>query len=197
MVALAGMPGSGKTTSAAALARLLGSSCLVMPMDGFHLPMAALRERDDASDAIYRRGAPDTFDAAAFQATLKDISAADGKKQVLVPGFDHAVGDPTEGDVRFERCRHRIVLVEGLYLLHGADGWEGTAGLFDYKIYLDVDIDVCIARVKERNKCIPGYTAEEIDARCDKVDRSNAVIVGKSAFQADCEVSPGKRQRCP
>merc|ERR1712008_93649 len=45
LVALVGMPGSGKTTAARVLERLLGPSCLVAPMDGFHLPMAVLRAR--------------------------------------------------------------------------------------------------------------------------------------------------------
>lgn len=54
MVALVGIPGAGKTTSARILERLLGPSCLVVPADGFHLPMADLRQRPDADDAVYR-----------------------------------------------------------------------------------------------------------------------------------------------
>lgn len=37
---------------------------------------------------------------------------------VLVPSFDHGVGDPIEDDIRVEQ-HHRIVLVEGNYLLLG------------------------------------------------------------------------------
>lgn len=184
LVALAGMPGSGKTTSAAALARMLGKECLVVPMDGFHLPLEALRARPDAAEAIYRRGAPDTFDPAPLRQSLDKIRAADGPAELEFPAFDHAVGDPVPGGVRFDRQKHRIVLVEGLYLLHDADGWEGMAEVFDHTIYLNADIDVCVARVKERNKVIPGYTPEEIDVRCEEVDRSNAEIVRKSSSSA-------------
>lgn len=185
MVALAGMPGSGKTTAAEAIERLLGPSCLVVPMDGYHLPLAALRARPDAAEAIYRRGAPDTFDPAALRESLRQIQSPEGPNELTLPGFDHAIGDPTPGGVRFERPRHRVVLVEGLYLLHGADGWEGTAEVFDRTIYIDADIEDCVARVKERNKVIPGYTPEEIAVRTEKVDRANAVTVQLSAPRAD------------
>ena len=39
--------------------------------------------------------------------------------------------------------------------------------LFDLRIFLSADLDVCMAALKERNKCIPGYTEEEIEVRCD------------------------------
>lgn len=188
LVAVAGMPGAGKSTSGCALERMLGSSSLLVPMDGFHLPLAALKARPDAEDAIYRRGAPDTFDPASLQKCLQDIRNPDGPIEVMLPGFDHAKGDPVADQVRFDRAMHRIVLVEGLYLLHDADGWQGTAELFDWRLYLKADMEECIARVKERNKVIPGYTPEEIEMRCEAVDRRNAIIVQKSSRQADAAV---------
>lgn len=45
-----------------------------------------------------------------------------------------------------------------------------------------------IARRKERNKAIPGYTPDEIEVRCERVDRSNATIVQKSSSRADMSV---------
>jgi len=185
LVALAGMPGSGKTTATRALERLLGPSCLVAPMDGFHVPMAALRARPDADDAIYRRGAPDTFDPAALLKYLQAIRNAEGPDELTLPGFDHAVGDPTPGGVVFKRQTHKVVIVEGLYLLHDSDGFQAIKDVFDWSIYINTDIEVCVARVKERNKVIPGYTAAEIDVRTERVDRANAVIVQRSASRAD------------
>jgi len=45
-------------------------------------------------------------------------------------------------------------------------------------------VDVCIERVKIRNQCIPGYTPEEIEVRCEKVDRVNAMTVMRSKDRA-------------
>lgn len=191
MVALVGIPGSGKSTSANVLAGLLGPTCFAAPMDGFHIPMADLRARPDAADAIYRRGAADTFDPAGLKVYVQRVRGGDEDAPELVqwPGFDHAVGDPVEGELTFDRRQHRIVLVEGLYLLHDQDGWDGVAELFDHTIFLAANVERCVAQVKERNKCIPGYTPEEIEVRTELVDRKNAEVVQRSARHADRQVN--------
>jgi hypothetical protein len=43
-------------------------------------------------------------------------------------------------------------------------------------------------RLKARNRCIPGYTPEEIDVRVDAVDRANALVVERSRARADLVV---------
>ena len=155
MVGIVGIPGSGKSTSAEIIQAYLGEDrSLIMPMDGFHIPLAELAELEHAADAIYRRGAPDTFHAAALKDELARIAYSD-EPTVSIPGFDHAVGDPTPNQHTFHRETHRIVLCEGLYLLHDDDGWEDIKSFFDWTIYIDADVNVCIERLKERNKCIP------------------------------------------
>ena len=85
----------------------------------------------------------------------------------------------------FLRADHRIVIAEGLYLLHEHSGWAGTAALFDVSYYIRIDVDACVARLKIRNRCIPGYTPDEIDIRCDAVDRVNAEMVALDGQRAD------------
>lgn len=183
MVGVVGIPGSGKSTSAEIMAALMGEErAIVMPMDGFHIPLADLAEFPNPADAIYRRGAPDTFNAKALGEELKRIAYGD-EDTVTIPGFDHAVGDPTPNQHTFKRDEHRIVICEGLYLLHDDHGWENIKSFFDWTIYIDADVDGCIERLKERNKCIPGYTAEEIEVRCDEVDRVNAETSRDGAYQ--------------
>ncbi len=62
IVAIAGPPGAGKSTLAAAVVARLGPGARVVPMDGFHLDNAVL----DARGLRARKGAPETFDAAGF-----------------------------------------------------------------------------------------------------------------------------------
>ena len=78
-----------------------------------------------------------------------------------------------------------------IYLTHDNDGWENIKSYFDYIIYIDADIDTCIDRLKIRNKVIPGYSPEEIEKRCDEVDRVNAHTVEKSRKYATVEVQSG------
>jgi pantothenate kinase len=202
MCAVVGIPGSGKTTSAAVLADMLAKSfattsstkgggastecqTLMMPFDGYHIPMAQLVAM--GTDAVYRRGAPDTFDAQRLAETLREIRFGTAPT-LRIPGFDHARGDPEDDAHAFDRQQHKIVIVEGLYLLHDQDGWQDIKQYFDVSIYVDANIDVCMDRLKARNKCIPGYTPEEIEVRVDAVDRVNAMTVQHSKAHADIVV---------
>ena len=179
MVGVVGIPGSGKSTSCDILSSYLGNDAIVMPMDGYHLPMSTLEQFDNSVDMIYRRGAPDTFDPASLKHALDSIVHSD-EDTVSMPGFDHAKGDPEPNQHTFVRSDHQIVICEGIYLMHDDDGWEDIKNYFDHTIYIAADVDKCIDRLKERNKCIPGYTAEEIEIRCDAVDRVNALMVEES-----------------
>ena len=77
LVAIAGPPGSGKSTLAERLASGIGPSAAALPMDGFHLDNATLRQKG----LLDRKGAPETFDAKGFVDTVQAGCAAarDGK----------------------------------------------------------------------------------------------------------------------
>ena len=95
MVGVVGMPGSGKTTSSNILRSILTEtykvSCIVLPMDGYHFSIAQLKAMENPADVIYRRGAPDTFDANTLQKDLSRIRNED-ENEVFIPGFDQRSG---------------------------------------------------------------------------------------------------------
>lgn len=173
-------------TYASFMMHIILAFCVCM-QDGYHYSIADLQNMDNPEDKIYRRGAPDTFDAAGLKRDLGRIRNGD-EEVVTMPGFDHAKGDPEPDAHTFRRSEHKIVICEGLYLVHDDHGWEGINSLFDMTIFISSDVDVCIDRLKIRNKCIPGYTPEEIEFRCDAVDRVNANTVMRSVNHADVVV---------
>jgi len=186
LVGVIGMPGSGKSVSSLLLATELddiGVKSMIFPHDGYHYTLDHLKTFSNADDFLYRRGAPDTFDS---QSLLRDLDRIRNGTEVvvMVPGFDHSKGDPEPDKHVFYRSTHRVVVCEGLYLLHDDNGWEEVGKYLDLAIYLDTDIETCMDRVKVRNQCIPGYTVEEIIERVDKVDRANAMTVLKSKKRA-------------
>ena len=59
LVGVVGIPGSGKTTSVKLLSDILHKKQignLIMPMDGYHYPLATLKSFENADDVVYRRG---------------------------------------------------------------------------------------------------------------------------------------------
>lgn len=154
-IAVAGGPGSGKSTLTAALVDMVNEKCraegaakdvcICLPMDGFHYSRAELRsiaERNPSitfEKLISRRGAPWTFDVEKLVASLKE---AKEKGEGLLPTYSRQKSDPVwEPGVRLEK-HHTIVLIEGNYLLNWdfslGDSFEGQregSSLQDSKIW--------------------------------------------------------------
>ena len=87
LVGITGPPGAGKTH----VARFLGHP--VVAMDGFHLPNDELRRIGRRQ----RKGAPDTFDAAAFLQLLDHLR--NGTVAVSVPAFSRELDEPVAVNV--------------------------------------------------------------------------------------------------
>lgn len=119
-----------------------------------------------------------------------------------MPDFDHSIGgDPaivlqTHSNIECEPSKASVVICEGPSLLHKDDGWNGIEDLLEFTVFIDADhVDVCVQRLKIRNLCIPGYTKEEIEVRCDAVDRVNAMTVLSSRNRGDLIVDSFARQK--
>jgi len=165
LVGIAGIPGSGKSTLCAA-ARELMPDVVVVPMDGYHLPRRLLDE-----EGLRRRGAPHTFDAAAFRA---DIELLRRTRAGVFPAFDHAEADPRPVAIHVTSAAP-LVLVEGLYVL--MRDWR-LEPLFDLRVFLDCDPDVATERVAARHlaaglAATPGLAR----ARALANDRVNALAI--------------------
>ncbi|KFZ17681.1 hypothetical protein V502_04462 [Pseudogymnoascus sp. VKM F-4520 (FW-2644)] len=160
LVAISGIPGSGKTTLALAITARLNAShaashpsspllAVYVPMDGFHLTRAQLSAMPNAAEAHERRGAPWTFDPEKlleFVRAMKDPT----RGTVFGPSFDHALKDPVEGDVRVDEAA-KVVVMEGLYLSLGAGVWGEVGREMDERWFVDVEREVATARVVERH----------------------------------------------
>ncbi|MCG7630031.1 nucleoside/nucleotide kinase family protein [Epibacterium sp. MM17-32] len=147
-LAIAGAPGSGKSTTAARLHAWLetqrpGESA-VLPMDGFHFDDAVL-------EAMGRRpwkGAPDTFDVGGLHAILRRLRD-DHEDRVAVPVFDRDL-EISRGSARLIDQRARLVIVEGNYLLLRQSPWDRVQALFDRTVLIEVPEPVLAARLRQR-----------------------------------------------
>jgi pantothenate kinase len=191
LVALWGIPGSGKTTAAAALRAELatrlgdGERVRVLSMDGFHLYRRQLDELADPATAHRRRGAPFTFDARRFVDCVKRIrQQARGDAPLMCPTFDHALKDPCE-DATQVGSDASVVIVEGLYCGLDEAPWNELLreSVFDVTVRVECELDVALERVVQRR--IHEIGQDEADAReqVQANDRVNAEYVLKHSAE--------------
>jgi pantothenate kinase len=178
VVGIAGPPGAGKSTLAAALVSGVGSPRAVwVPMDGFHLSNEELARLGLA----HRKGAPETFDAWGFVHLLRRLRAAE--ELVYAPLFDRAIEQSIACALAVP-AEVELVVVEGNYLLLPTDPWALARPLFDLTVYLDVPGEIRVPRLLERAR---RGGRDEAAARdwVYRNDEANARIVAASRDRAD------------
>ncbi|KAA8543315.1 hypothetical protein F0562_021190 [Nyssa sinensis] len=197
IVGLAGPPGSGKSTVAWEVAQRVNKLwaqksisfdsqveppdvATVLPMDGFHLYRHQLDTMENPEDAHARRGAPWTFDPELLLTCLKTLR---NQGSVYAPSFDHGVGDPVEDDI-FVNLQHKVVIVEGNYLLLEEGVWKEISSTFDEKWFIEVDINTAMQRVLKRH-ISTGKPPDIAKWRIEYNDRPNAEFINKSKRNAD------------
>ena len=130
IVGLAGPPGSGKSTMAAAVVAALGPGARAVPMDGFHYDDAMLIARG----LRHRKGAPETFDAAGFIHLIRRLREGG---EVAIPVFDRSM-ELSRAAADVVLATDRLLVVEGNWLLLDEAPWTDLAPLFDLTAAFDV-----------------------------------------------------------
>lgn len=183
LVAIAGPPGSGKSTLAELLAGILtarGKPSVVLPMDGFHMDNAVLAEKG----LLARKGAPETFDVRGFVDIVRAVRSG---AEVLVPVFDRS-REIAIAAARSIAPRHRIVLIEGNYLLLDEGPWTSLEGLFDLSILIAPPEEALAERLVDRWRRF-GLDTAEITAKVEGNDLPNGRAVLARSRPADLVIS--------
>ncbi|MBB4093606.1 nucleoside/nucleotide kinase family protein [Ochrobactrum pecoris] len=181
IVAIAGPPGAGKSTLSDYLRQAINKGdevpSIVVPMDGFHLDDGILDQRG----LLSRKGSPPTFDCAGFAVLLQRLQQAED--EVFIPVFDRSL-ELSRAAASVVVPEHRVLLVEGNYLLLDQEPWSRLVPFFDMTIYLDVPFPELERRLIDRWLGF-GFDAETARNRARSNDIPNAELVVSQSRKAD------------
>lgn len=186
VLGICGAPGAGKSTIAARIAAGLGSSAVVVPMDGFHLAnreLETLGRRD-------RKGAPDTFDGDGFADLLRRLRH---QTDVVAraPVFQREIEEPIAGAIQIRRDVP-LVVTEGNYLLLDREPWSRVRPLLDECWFIEGPDDERVRRLIARHVEF-GKSPDDAHAWVHRSDEANARVIRATRSRADLIVrwSPG------
>jgi pantothenate kinase len=182
LIAIAGAPGSGKSTVAEAVVGALvarGDHAVLMPMDGFHLDNRLLEPRG----LLARKGAPETFDFGGFLSTIRRVRT---EAAVVIPVFDRSLEIAIAGAAEISP-ETRIVIVEGNYLCLDERPWRDLAPLWDLSVFLDVPIPTLERRLVAR-WLSHGFDREAAEAKAHGNDLRNAERVQGAVLPVDLKL---------
>ena len=177
LVALAGPPGAGKSTTARELVGRLPSAA-ILAMDGYHYDDAVL----EARGLLPRKGAPETFDVGGLAHMIDRLRESD-EDEVAVPVFDRDI-EVSRGSALVIPKDVRTIVVEGNWLLLNRAPWDALRGRFDLSVWIDVPMEEIERRLRRRWERY-GFDAAAMAAKMDGNDLPNARDAVENSAPAD------------
>lgn len=186
LVAIAGPPGSGKSTFASRLRDQINATspgtCAVLPMDGYHFDDSYLKLQNWQS----RKGAPFTFDVGGLRSMLSRLKA-NREEQIAIPLFDREIEIARAGAEMISKTTS-LILVEGNYLLLDEMPWRSLHGYFDKTLMLETSPKTLRSRLEARWTGM-GLSDAAVDQKLNGNDLKNANLVTQASKAADYVVN--------
>lgn len=188
ILGLAGPPGAGKSTLAAAILKYASqqigqASVASVPLDGFHLSNVQLQWLGRQN----RKGAADTFDVRGYIALLSRLRANAGE-DIYAPDYDRRLHEPIAARLCVPGTA-RLVVTEGNYLGLDRDPWSAVRNVIDHLWYVDAPDNLLLERLIARQMA-GGRHRAAAEAWVEQVDRPNIELVKTTRSNCDWIVTP-------
>lgn len=182
LLAITGVPGAGKSTLANLLMKntnevLKEESVIVVPMDGYHYHNDILIQKG----LLPLKGIPQTFDSQRFVMLIKEIASGKMEK-IYCPSYDRSLHNPVERSIVIEN-KHKIIIVEGNYLLLDTYPWNELADLFDESWFIETSVATTEERLISRH-VLTGRSVEEAKGKIKSTDAPNAELIIQTRHRA-------------
>ncbi|KAK9330313.1 uridine kinase family-domain-containing protein [Lipomyces starkeyi] len=142
IIGIAGSSGSGKTSVASQIIKALNVPwTVILPFDNFYRPLSpAQREKAFANE--YDFDAPEALDLDMLVNVLTNLRQG---KKVEVPMYSFSEHNRTELSTTIYGAN--VIILEGIFTLYDPRILE----LLDLKVFVDTDLDICMARRLRRD----------------------------------------------
>jgi pantothenate kinase len=180
---ITGCPAAGKSMLAKNLTdeinfRTGDDLAAVVPMDGFHLPNNALKERG----LTKVKGMPETFDADSFVELINQLHEFPDRS-IMCPAYDRKIHDPVKNSITIQPG-NRLIIVEGNYLLLNRSPWNIIRTKMNEVWYIDTPLNTVKERLFDRH-IAGGSSRKEAERKVESVDLPNAELIRKTLLFAD------------
>ncbi|CAI3931700.1 Panthothenate kinase (CoaA) (PDB:2GA8) [Commensalibacter communis] len=182
ILAIAGAPGSGKSTVARLLHEALKEISMIVPMDGYHLSNKEL-ERLGRKE---RKGAPDTFDVWGYKSLIERLKNQHKNEIVYAPEFYRTIEEPIAGSIPvFDNIP--LIITEGNYLLLSQGEWQTLASIFDERWFVTAPVAERQQRLIDRH-CYFGRSTEDAKSWVKHTDEPNAQLIEQHKQNVDLDI---------
>jgi pantothenate kinase len=190
VIGVVGAPGAGKTTLVENLISELNKDTpdpeqqqyAHVPMDGYHLADRELIRLG----LLDRKGAPETFDAHGYAATLQRLRSP-REAVVYAPGFERTIEQPIAGSIPVFPSATTI-LTEGNYLLLNRPEWQHVRNQCSEIWYCEQENTLRIQRLIQRHIRF-GKSPADAESWVNTVDEENARLIESTRMNADLVVT--------
>lgn len=182
VIGIGGPSGSGKTSVAAKIVSSINVPWTVLvSLDNFYKPLTP-EERKRAFQNDYDFDHPDAIDLdLAYECIL---SLKEGKK-TSIPVYSFVEHNRVPNK-RINIYGASVIVLEGIYALHD----KRLLDLMDLKIYVDADLDVCLARRLSRDIVYRGRELQGCIQQWEKFVKPNADKYVKTSMQSANAIVP-------
>lgn len=149
IIGICGASGSGKSTLAEEIQKNLGVSAVIIGQDSYYRNHSHM-SFEERVEINY--DAPTVFD---YDELYEDICALEAGKSIQKKGYDYAAH--LRADTRERIEPPQVLILEGIHIFYD----ERLRDRMQLKVYMMVDVDVCLLRriqrdIKERGREIDG-----------------------------------------
>jgi len=150
IIGICGASGSGKSTLARELAHRLEGQCVYLQQDSYYKdhPDMTFEERERIN-----YDEPQAFDHSAL---LDDLSALQSGKSITAKAYDYTQHRRCDTDQIIQPAD--VVIIEGIHVFFD----PAVRDILDFKIYIQVDPDVCLLRRVKRDIRDRGRSVESV-----------------------------------